>query len=79
MAGLVAVTPAAGNVGPIGGASIIGLVQVVCLPVGCAWPQAMLGATTRVDVFGVHGVGGIVVPPDRRVRSPPWAATWLTG
>jgi len=59
IAGLVAITPAAGSVGPMGGI-IIGLVAgVVCLW-GVTGLKRMLGADDSLDVFGVHGVGGIV-------------------
>ena len=59
VAGLVAITPACGFVGPMG-ALIIGLVSgVVCLW-GVNGLKRMLGADDSLDVFGVHGVGGIV-------------------
>jgi Amt family ammonium transporter len=59
VAGLVAITPAAGNVG-IGGALIIGLLAgFVCLW-GVTGLKKMLGADDSLDVFGVHGVGGIL-------------------
>lgn len=59
IAGLVAITPAAGSVGPMGGI-IIGLVAgVVCLW-GVTSLKRMLGVDDSLDVFGVHGVGGIV-------------------
>ncbi|MBT0570101.1 ammonium transporter [Curvibacter sp. CHRR-16] len=59
VAGLVAITPAAGNVG-IGGAIIIGLVAgFVCLW-GVTGLKKLLGADDTLDVFGVHGVGGIL-------------------
>jgi Amt family ammonium transporter len=59
VAGLVAVTPACGFVGPMG-ALVIGLVSgVVCLW-GVNGLKHMLGADDALDVFGVHGVGGIV-------------------
>lgn len=59
IAGLVAITPAAGSVGPMGGI-IIGLIAgVVCLW-GVTGLKRMLGADDSLDVFGVHGVGGIV-------------------
>jgi Amt family ammonium transporter len=59
VAGLVGITPACGTVGPMG-AIVIGLVcGFVCL-----WAvsglKRMLGADDSLDVFGVHGVGGIV-------------------
>jgi Amt family ammonium transporter len=59
VAGLVAITPACGNVG-IGGALIIGvLAGLVCLW-GVSGLKKMLGADDSLDVFGVHGVGGIL-------------------
>ncbi len=59
VAGLVAITPAAGNVG-VGGALIIGFIAgFVCLW-GVSGLKKLLGADDSLDVFGVHGVGGIV-------------------
>jgi Amt family ammonium transporter len=59
VAGLVAITPAAGNVG-IPGAFVIGLVAgVVCLW-GCTGLKKLIGADDSLDVFGVHGLGGIL-------------------
>jgi ammonium transporter, Amt family len=59
VAGLVAITPACGFVGPMGGL-VIGLTSgVVCLW-GVNGLKRMLGADDSLDVFGVHGVGGIV-------------------
>ena len=59
VAGLVAITPAAGNVG-IGGAIIIGLLAgLICLW-GVTGLKKLLGADDSLDVFGVHGVGGIL-------------------
>ena len=59
VAGLVAITPACGFVGPMG-ALIMGLVSgIVCLW-GVNGLKHMLGADDALDVFGVHGVGGIV-------------------
>ncbi|MDR0578649.1 MAG: ammonium transporter [Candidatus Accumulibacter sp.] len=59
VAGLVAVTPAAGFVG-VAGAAVIGLLAgVVCLW-GVNGLKRMLGADDALDVFGVHGVGGIL-------------------
>jgi Amt family ammonium transporter len=59
VSGLVAITPAAGFVGPMG-ALVLGIVAgAVCL-----WAvsglKKMLGADDALDVFGVHGVGGII-------------------
>ena len=59
VAGLVAITPAAGNVG-IGGALIIGvLAGLICLW-GVTGLKKLLGADDSLDVFGVHGIGGIL-------------------
>ncbi|WP_222546672.1 ammonium transporter [Asaia lannensis] len=59
VAGLVAITPAAGFVLP-GGALVIGLVAGVV----CFWASAILkprfGYDDSLDAFGVHGTGGIV-------------------
>jgi Amt family ammonium transporter len=59
VAGLVAITPACGFVGPMG-AIVIGLLAgLVCLW-GVNGLKRMLGADDSLDVFGVHGVGGIL-------------------
>ena len=59
VAGLVAITPAAGNVG-IGGAMVIGLAAgVVCLW-GVSGLKKLLKVDDSLDVFGVHAVGGIL-------------------
>ena len=58
VSGLVAITPAAGFVG-VGGAIIIGLVGgVVCLW-GASGLKKLLKVDDSLDVFGIHGVGGI--------------------
>jgi Amt family ammonium transporter len=59
VAGLVAITPACGFVGPMG-AIVIGLLAgLVCLW-GVNGLKRLLGADDSLDVFGVHGVGGIL-------------------
>jgi Amt family ammonium transporter len=59
VAGLVAITPAAGNVG-IPGAFVIGLAAgLVCLW-GVSALKKMLRADDSLDVFGVHAIGGIL-------------------
>jgi Amt family ammonium transporter len=59
VAGLVAVTPAAGFVGPMG-SIVLGLISgIVCLW-GVSGLKRMLNVDDAFDVFGVHGVGGIV-------------------
>jgi ammonium transporter, Amt family len=59
VAGLVAITPACGFVGPMGGI-IIGLLAGVICFWGVNGLKKMLGADDALDVFGVHGVGGIL-------------------
>lgn len=59
IAGLVAVTPAAGNSGPFG-AILLGIIaSVVCFFV-VSKVKAKLGFDDSLDAFGIHGVGGIV-------------------
>jgi Amt family ammonium transporter len=59
VAGLVAITPAAGNVG-IPGAFVIGFAAgLVCLW-GVNGLKKLLGVDDALDVFGVHAVGGIL-------------------
>ena len=59
VAGLVAITPAAGNVGPMGALAIGVIAGVVCLW-GVTGLKRLLKADDSLDVFGVHGIGGIV-------------------
>jgi Amt family ammonium transporter len=59
VAGLVAITPAAGNVG-IPGAFVIGLAAGVVCFWGCTGLKKIIGADDSLDVFGVHGLGGIL-------------------
>ena len=59
VAGLVAITPAAGTAGPMG-ALVIGLVSgVVCFFTATSLKRK-LGYDDSLDAFGVHGIGGIV-------------------
>ncbi|EXI68506.1 MAG: Ammonia transporter [Candidatus Accumulibacter adjunctus] len=59
VAGLVAITPAAGFVGVMGAICIGLLAGVICLW-GVNGLKRLLGADDSLDVFGVHGVGGIL-------------------
>ena len=59
IAGLVAITPACGYVGPMGSIVIGLLAGVVCLW-SVSWLKHALGYDDSLDVFGVHGVGGIL-------------------
>jgi Amt family ammonium transporter len=84
VAGLVAITPAAGNVG-IPGAFIIGLAAgLVCLW-GVNGLKKMIRVDDSLDVFGVHAVGGVLgalltgifVSPD--LGGPNIVSDWVTG
>jgi ammonium transporter, Amt family len=83
VAGLVAITPAAGNVG-IGGALVIGAVAGFACLWGVNGLKKMLGADDTLDVFGVHGVGGIVgalltgVFNSPALGGPGFVADWVT-
>lgn len=59
VAGLVAITPAAGFVGPMGAIAIGVCAGVICLW-GVTGLKKMLGSDDSLDVFGIHGVGGIL-------------------
>ena len=59
VAGLVAVTPAAGFVTPTG-ALIIGLVAGAGCYAGAVWLKRLLKYDDSLDAFGVHGIGGII-------------------
>jgi ammonium transporter, Amt family len=83
VAGLVAITPAAGNVG-IAGAFVIGLAAgIVCLW-GVNGLKRLLGADDSLDVFGVHAIGGILgalltgvfASPD--LGGPGFVTDWVT-
>ena len=83
VAGLVAITPACGNVG-IGGALVIGLVAGFACLWGVTGLKKLLGADDSLDVFGVHGVGGIVgalltgVFNAPSLGGPGYVADWVT-
>jgi Amt family ammonium transporter len=83
VAGLVAITPAAGNVGPMGALAIGIIAGVVCLW-GVTGLKRMLKADDSLDVFGVHGVGGIVgalltgVFNNQALGGPGLVTDWVT-
>jgi Amt family ammonium transporter len=83
VAGLVAITPAAGNVG-IGGALIIGLLSGFAGLWGVTGLKKLLGADDSLDVFGVHGVCGILgailtgVFNSPALGGPGYVADWVT-
>ncbi|WP_247710192.1 MULTISPECIES: ammonium transporter [Qipengyuania] len=59
IAGLVAVTPAAGNSGPFG-AILLGILSAAVCYFFVAKVKAKFGYDDSLDAFGIHGVGGIV-------------------
>ncbi len=59
IAGLVAITPACGSVGIMGAIIIGAIAGFVCLW-ACTGLKNLLGADESLDVFGIHGVGGIL-------------------
>ena len=59
VAGLVAITPASGFVG-VSGAYVIGMVAGIACYWGATGLKRMLGVDDSLDVFGIHGIGGIV-------------------
>ncbi len=83
VAGLVAITPAAGNVG-IAGGLVIGFVAGFACLWGVHGLKKLLGADDSLDVFGVHGVGGIVgalltgVFNSPALGGPGFVADWVT-
>ena len=83
VAGLVAITPAAGNVG-IGGALVIGFVASFACLWGVNGLKRLLKADDSLDVFGVHGVGGITgalltgVFNSPNLGGPGYVADWVT-
>ena len=83
VAGLVAITPAAGNVG-VGGGLIIGLIAGFACLWGVNGLKKLLGADDSLDVFGVHGVGGILgalltgVFNSPNLGGPSFVADWTT-
>ncbi|WP_395622720.1 ammonium transporter [Sphingomonas daechungensis] len=59
IAGLVAVTPAAGNSGPFGAIVLGALASVVCY-LAVAKLKPKLGYDDSLDAFGIHGIGGMI-------------------
>ncbi|MCP5520258.1 MAG: ammonium transporter [Verrucomicrobiales bacterium] len=59
VAGLVAITPASGTAGPVG-AILIGFASALICYIAATKLKARFGYDDSLDVFGVHGVGGIV-------------------
>lgn len=59
VAGLVAVTPAAGNSGPLG-AIVLGAVAAIICYLAVTKLKVKLGYDDALDAFGVHGIGGMI-------------------
>jgi len=59
IAGLVAVTPAAGNSGPFGAVILGAVASVICF-FAVSKLKPKLGYDDSLDAFGIHGIGGIV-------------------
>jgi Amt family ammonium transporter len=84
VAGLVAITPAAGNVG-IMGALVVGAAAGFACLWGVNGLKKLLGADDSLDVFGVHGVGGIVgalltgIFNNQALGGPGMVTDWVTG
>ena len=57
--GLVAVTPAAGSIGPVGAIALGGLASAACY-FFVAVVKNKFGYDDSLDVFGIHGIGGII-------------------
>ena len=83
VSGLVAITPACGNVGLMG-AIIIGFIAGFACLWGVNGLKRMLGADDSLDVFGIHGVGGIVgalltgVFNNQALGGPGLVGDWVT-
>jgi Amt family ammonium transporter len=83
VAGLVAITPAAGNVGLMG-AIVIGFIAGFACLWGVTGLKKMIGADDSLDVFGVHGVGGIIgalltgVFNNQSLGGPGLVSDWVT-
>ncbi len=84
VAGLVAITPAAGNVGIVGALVVGAAAGFVCLW-GVTGLKKMLGADDTLDVWGVHGVGGITgalltgIFNSQSLGGPGLVTDWVTG
>ena len=83
VAGLVAITPACGNVGLMG-AIVVGFIAGLACLWGVTGLKKLLGADDSLDVFGVHGVGGIVgalltgVFNSQSLGGPGQVSDWVT-
>ncbi|WP_309084190.1 ammonium transporter [Chelativorans sp.] len=71
VAGLVAVTPACGYIGPVG-AIVLGFIASVICYFFVAVVKNRFGYDDTLDVFGIHGIGGIVGALGTAIFAAPW-------
>ncbi|WP_163265183.1 ammonium transporter [Chelativorans alearense] len=71
VAGLVAVTPACGTVGPVGAIVLGAIASAVCY-FFVAVVKNKFGYDDSLDVFGIHGIGGIVGALGTGIFTAPW-------
>jgi len=71
VAGLVAITPACGTIGPMGAIVLGVIVSFVCY-FFVAVVKHKMGYDDSLDVFGIHGVGGIVGALGAGILTAPW-------
>jgi Amt family ammonium transporter len=71
IAGLVAVTPACGTIGPVGAIVLGAIASAVCY-FFVAVVKIRLGYDDSLDVFGIHGIGGIVGALGTGIFTAPW-------
>ena len=71
VAGLVAITPACGTVGPIGAIALGAIASAICYYF-VAVVKIKAGYDDSLDVFGIHGIGGIVGAIGTGIFTAPW-------
>jgi Amt family ammonium transporter len=59
LAGLVVITPCAGYVSPLA-ATALAVIATGCCYLGCTWLKRLGGYDDSLDVFGVHGIAGLI-------------------
>ena len=71
IAGLVAVTPACGSIGPMGAIFLGAIASAICY-FFVAVVKIKMGYDDSLDVFGIHGIGGIVGALGTGIFTAPW-------
>lgn len=71
VAGLVAITPACGTVGPMGAIALGAIVSPICY-FFISVVKNKFGYDDSLDVFGVHGIGGIIGALGTGIFTAPW-------